>query len=144
MLARVARVSAADAVHAVALFSTATPVPAEHTAIPVFPDEEDGTVEHFYADWRALLHMRERGRAEHSHPGFGPHVHSHIKLVAARRPRRGSGHGDTNLLATYAAPASYGITCAWVSRSGPPSACWFSAATTSALPAVPRNSTRSE
>ena len=34
------------------------------------------------ADWRALLHVRERGRAEHSHPGFGPHVHSHIKLVA--------------------------------------------------------------
>ena len=81
--------------HAVALFSTATPVPAEHTAIPVFPDEEDGTVEHFYADWHALLHMRERGRAEHSYPGFGPHTHSHIKLVAARRPR-GSGHGDTN------------------------------------------------
>ena len=42
VLARVVRVSAADAVHAVALFSTATPVPAEHTAITVFPDEETG------------------------------------------------------------------------------------------------------
>jgi hypothetical protein len=88
VLARVARVSAANAVHAVALFSTATPVPAEHAAIPVFPDEEGGTVEQFYAGWRVLLHARERGRTEHSHPGFGPHVHSHIKLVATRQIER--------------------------------------------------------
>jgi SAM-dependent methyltransferase len=84
VLARVAAVSAADAVHAVALFSTATPVPAEHAAIPVFPDEEGGTVEQFYNCWRTLHYAHERGHAEHSHPGFGPHVHSHIKLVASR------------------------------------------------------------
>lgn len=85
VLARVAAASAADAVHAVALFSTATPVPGEHLAIPVFPDEEGGTVEQFYSGWRTLFHARERGRAEYSHPGLAPHAHSHIKLVAARQ-----------------------------------------------------------
>lgn len=88
LLTRAAAASAADAVHAVALFSTATPIPDEHAAIPVFPDEEGGTVEQFYRGWRALLHTRERGHAEHSHPGFAPHAHSHIKLVAARQPER--------------------------------------------------------
>lgn len=88
VLARVARVSAADALHAVALFSTATPVPAGHAAIPVFPDDEGGTVERFYAGWRTLLHVREQGRAEHSHPGLGPHVHSHIKLVVTWQAER--------------------------------------------------------
>jgi len=53
VLTRAAAASVADAVHVVALFSTATPVPAEH-----------------------------------SHPGFAPHAHSHIKLVAARQPER--------------------------------------------------------
>ena len=85
LLARAAAASAENAIHAVALFSTATPVPDEHAAIPVFPDEERGTVEQFYSgDWRPLFHARERGRAEHSHPGFAPHAHSYVKLVAAR------------------------------------------------------------
>jgi cyclopropane fatty-acyl-phospholipid synthase-like methyltransferase len=84
LLARAAAASAEDAVHAVALFSTATPVPGEHAVIPVFPDQEGGTVEQFYGGWRPLFHARERGRAEHSHPGFAPHVHSYVKLVAAR------------------------------------------------------------
>lgn len=88
VLTRAAAASVADAVHAVALFSTATPVPAEHAAVPVFPDEEGGAVERFYAGWRTLLRVRERDRAEHSHPGFAPHAHSHIKLVAARQPER--------------------------------------------------------
>lgn len=50
------------------------------------PDDENGTIEHFYRGWRILHHAHERDRAEHSHPGFAPHVHSHIKLVAARNP----------------------------------------------------------
>jgi hypothetical protein len=50
VLSRVLAVSAADAVHAVAVFSTATPVPAEHAVVPVFPDEEGGVVERFYQD----------------------------------------------------------------------------------------------
>ena len=84
LLARAAAARGEDAVHAVALFSTATPVPDEHATIPVFPDAEGGTVEQFYGGWQPLFHARERDRAEHSHPGFGPHVHSHVKLVAAR------------------------------------------------------------
>ena len=85
MLRRVLAASAADAVHAVAVFSTATPVPAEHAVVPVFPDAEGGVVEGFYQDWDVLLHAYQRGRREHSHPGFGPHVHSHIKLIATRK-----------------------------------------------------------
>jgi hypothetical protein len=86
VLRRVLAVSAPDAVHAVAVFSTATPVPAEHAVVPVFPDEEGGVVERFYRDWARLLLAHERRRSEHSHPGFAPHVHSHIKLIAARFP----------------------------------------------------------
>jgi len=85
MLRRVRAASVADAVHAVAVFSTSTPVPAEHAVVPVFPDVEGGVVERFYQDWDMLLHAYQRGRREHSHPGFGPHVHSHIKLIATRK-----------------------------------------------------------
>jgi SAM-dependent methyltransferase len=85
MLRRVLDASTADAVHAVAVFSTATPVPAEHAVVPVFPDGEGGIVERFYQDWDILLHAYQRGRRGHSHPGFAPHVHSHIKLIATRR-----------------------------------------------------------
>jgi SAM-dependent methyltransferase len=85
MLRRVPAASAGDAVHAVAVFSTATPVPAEHAVVPVFPDEEGGVVERFYQDLEMLLHAYQRGRREHSHPGFRPHVHSHIKLIATRK-----------------------------------------------------------
>jgi SAM-dependent methyltransferase len=84
ILRRILAASAADAVHAVAVFSTATPVPAEHAVVPVFPDEEGGGVERFYQGWEMLLHAYQRGRREHSHPGFAPHVHSHIKLIATR------------------------------------------------------------
>jgi SAM-dependent methyltransferase len=83
VLQRLLAASAADAVHAVAVFSTATPVPVEHTVIPVFPDDEGGVVERFYQDWDVLLLNHERERNERSHPGFAPHVHSHIKLIAA-------------------------------------------------------------
>jgi hypothetical protein len=84
VLQRVLAASTADAVHTVALFSTVTPVPAEHAAVPVFPDSEDGVVEGFYQDWTILLRAREHAQREHSHPGFAPHVHSYIKLIAAR------------------------------------------------------------
>jgi 2-polyprenyl-3-methyl-5-hydroxy-6-metoxy-1,4-benzoquinol methylase len=76
VLRRALAVSNADPVHAVALFSTATPVPAEHAEVPVFPDEERGVVYRFYRDWAMLLRAYERGRRERSHPGFAPHVHS--------------------------------------------------------------------
>jgi 2-polyprenyl-3-methyl-5-hydroxy-6-metoxy-1,4-benzoquinol methylase len=88
VLRRILAASAPDAVHAVAVFSTASPVPAGHTAIPVFPDQEGGTVERFYQSWHKLLHTWERDRGEHSHPGLGAHAHSYIKLVAGRRAER--------------------------------------------------------
>ena len=88
VLSRALAVSAADAVHAVAVFSTAAPVPAEHAVIPVFPDEEGGVVERSCQDWDMLLRAYERGRRERSHPGFAPHVHSHIKLIATRSTGR--------------------------------------------------------
>jgi SAM-dependent methyltransferase len=92
VLRRVRAASAPGSVHAVALFSTATPVPPEHAAIPVFPDDEGGIVERFYADgWRVLQHGYYRGQEEHSHPGFGPHAHSHVKLVVASTSSQGKG-----------------------------------------------------
>jgi SAM-dependent methyltransferase len=87
VLRRMLIASTADAIHAVALFSTASPVPVEHAAIPVFPEDEGGIVERFYEGWRMLLHSYERDRNERSHPGFAPHAHSHVKLIAARLAR---------------------------------------------------------
>jgi len=43
VLRQVLAVSAAGAVHAVAVFSTATPVPAEHAVVPVFPMRRAGS-----------------------------------------------------------------------------------------------------
>ena len=81
MLAKARRASTKGAVHAVSLFSTATPMPHEHTVVPVFPDDEDGIVEDFYRDDSRLLRVFDRNRQERSHPGFGVHQHSHIKLI---------------------------------------------------------------
>jgi len=91
VLRQVLGASAPDAVHAIALFSTVTPVPAEHAVVPVFPDEEGGVVEHFYQDWNTRLLAYDRERRERSHPGFSPHVHSHIKLITARVPSEARG-----------------------------------------------------
>jgi SAM-dependent methyltransferase len=86
VLTKALRASAPGAVHAVSLFSTATPMPGEHTVVPVFPDDEGGIVEDFYQDNRRLLHTLERDRPERSHPGFGVHQHSHIKLITEANP----------------------------------------------------------
>jgi len=86
VLTKALRASAPGAVHAVSLFSTATPMPTEHTVVPVFPDDESGIVEDFYQDNRRLLHALERDRPERSHPGFGVHQHSHIKLITEVNP----------------------------------------------------------
>lgn len=73
VLRRVLAASTADAVHTVALFNTVTPVPAEHAAVPVFPDSEDGVVEGFYQNWTILLRAREHAQRGHSSPG-SPHM----------------------------------------------------------------------
>lgn len=84
VLDRVLAASEPRAIHAMSLFSTATPVPDEHATIPVFPAEDRGAVERYYRNWHLVLHLHERNRMEHSHPGFAPHAHSQIKLIAAR------------------------------------------------------------
>lgn len=84
VLARAQAASAPRAVHAVALFSTATPLSAEHSAVPVFPEPEGGGVELFYRNWDIRLLTYDRDQPEHSHPGFAPHTHSYIKLIAQR------------------------------------------------------------
>ncbi|WP_194892370.1 class I SAM-dependent methyltransferase [Catenulispora pinisilvae] len=86
VLSKVLQASVPGAVHAVALFSTATPMPAEHTVVPVFPDDEGGIVEDFYQDHTKLRYALERDRPERSHPGFGAHHHSHIKLITEVNP----------------------------------------------------------
>lgn len=84
VLRRILAASASETMHVVTIFSTATPIPAEHSIIPVFPKDEGGVIERFYRDWRMLLRSYERHRDERSHPGFGPHIHSHVKLIVAR------------------------------------------------------------
>jgi hypothetical protein len=86
VLTKALRASAPGAARAVSLFSTATPMHAEHTVVPVFPDDENGVVQDFYRTHRRLLHLLERDRPEQSHPGFTDHRHRHIKLVAEATP----------------------------------------------------------
>jgi SAM-dependent methyltransferase len=89
LLTKLLRASAPDATHAVSLFSTASPIPEEHTVIPVFPDDENGVVEDFYRNARKQLRALERDMPERSHPGFGDHRHSHIKLISGIDPTDG-------------------------------------------------------
>jgi SAM-dependent methyltransferase len=112
VLRRVSAASVPDALHAVMLFSTATPVPEEHCVVPVFPDDEDGVVERFYEGWHILLRAYERGRQERSHPGFGPHVHSHIKLVAARRGVRDENSQQSHHRRPAPRPPAVGLPAA--------------------------------
>lgn len=84
VLERALSASAPGAVHVVALFSTATALSAEHSSVPVFPEPEGGGVELFYRNWDIRLLTYERDQPEHSHPGFAPHAHSYIKLIAQR------------------------------------------------------------
>jgi len=89
MLARADAASASGAVHALAVFSTASPLPEPHTVVPVFPDDEGGVIEQFYRNWDIRLLAYERDRPERSHPGFPAHVHSYIKLIAQRPEENG-------------------------------------------------------
>jgi|SRR5580698_3872597 SAM-dependent methyltransferase len=81
VLEKVRAASAAGALHIMSLFSNATPVPAEHTAIPVFPDDEHGEVERFYLRDQLLEAAYVRAKPERSHPGFAPHDHSFVNQI---------------------------------------------------------------
>jgi hypothetical protein len=81
LLEKVKAASAAGALHIMSLFSNTTPVPAEHAAIPVFPDDEHGEVERFYLLDQLLDAAYVRAKPERSHPGFAPHEHSFINQI---------------------------------------------------------------
>lgn len=70
----------------VSLWSTFTPVPPEHTRVPVYCDDEDGTVTSLYRRWVTELLYFERGKIDLSHSDMPEHCHSHIKLIA-RKPK---------------------------------------------------------
>jgi SAM-dependent methyltransferase len=89
VLVRAEAASAPGAVHALAVFSTASPLPPPHTVVPVFPEDEGGGIEQFYRNWDIRLLAYERDQPERSHPGFPAHVHSYIKLIAQRPEGRG-------------------------------------------------------
>jgi cyclopropane fatty-acyl-phospholipid synthase-like methyltransferase len=81
LLHKVKQASASGALHIMSLFSTATPVPAEHAAIPVFPDVEQGEIEQFYSGEQLVQLSYVRGKLERSHPGFARHEHSFINQI---------------------------------------------------------------
>jgi len=72
-------------INIISLWSTHTPVPECHRLVPVFCDDEDGLVVKSYEKWAKEVIIFERSKAETSHSGMLPHMHSHIKLIA-RKP----------------------------------------------------------
>jgi cyclopropane fatty-acyl-phospholipid synthase-like methyltransferase len=81
LLQKVKQASTSRALHVMSLFSTATPVPAEHAAVPVFPDDEQGETEQFYSYQQLVQLSYVRGKQERSHPGFTRHEHSFINQI---------------------------------------------------------------
>jgi SAM-dependent methyltransferase len=87
LLQRVKRASTSGALHVMSLFSSVTPVPAEHATAPVFPDHEHGIVEGFYSGEQLLQLAYVREKLERSHPGFAHHRHSFINQIVRLRNR---------------------------------------------------------
>jgi SAM-dependent methyltransferase len=81
LLEKLREASAPEALHAVSLFSNTTSLSPEHSAIPVFPDDEKGLVEGFYRNDRMVRADYVKNKQEESHPGFPDHTHSFIKLI---------------------------------------------------------------
>lgn len=79
------QMSTVGGAHFVSLWSDYTPVPECHRVIPVYPDQERGVVYEAYAHWEKNLLYYERARREEGHDEMGPHVHSHIKMIAVRK-----------------------------------------------------------
>ena len=55
-----------------------------HSKVPVFCDDEQGSVLVLYQRWTRELVYFERNKREDSHPDMPDHVHSHIKLIASK------------------------------------------------------------
>lgn len=85
LLARMADATAPGGLHLVSSFTDATPVPDCHRVVDVLCDAEDGATAAQYAAWHRRRVWLERAKPETSHPGFPPHVHSFVKIVA-RKP----------------------------------------------------------
>lgn len=84
ILTKIQDMTAQGGINAVSLFSDYTPIPRCHQIVPVYPDAEDGIVMRFYKDWRTRGLWFDRNRPERSHPGFGPHIHSFIKMISQK------------------------------------------------------------
>lgn len=72
-------------INVVSLWSTYTPVPDCHEIVPVYCDDEDGTVVNSYVGWLNEFIYFERDKSETAHSDMPGHRHSHIKLIA-RKP----------------------------------------------------------
>jgi SAM-dependent methyltransferase len=86
VIRRMQAATVAGGINVVSLWSSYTPVPEEHSLVPVYCDDEDGEVAKLYQDWPKELCYYERDKPETSHSGMPPHCHSHIKLIARKRP----------------------------------------------------------
>jgi SAM-dependent methyltransferase len=71
-------------INVVSAWSDFTPVPECHRRVPVFCDQEDGTIRGLYGGWHKVVLYFERGKKEFSHDGMPPHIHSHVKMIAVK------------------------------------------------------------
>jgi tellurite methyltransferase len=79
------RVTMPGGLNVISLWSTYTPVPECHNKVPVFCDNERGSVLMSYGRWTIELVYFERNKLDTSHDGMSEHAHSHIKLIS-RKP----------------------------------------------------------
>jgi cyclopropane fatty-acyl-phospholipid synthase-like methyltransferase len=85
-ISRMQAATSAGGINVVSLWSTYTPVPDCHDFIPMFCDDEHGIVTKLYSPWETELLYFEREKAETAHSDLAAHSHSHIKLIARRKP----------------------------------------------------------
>jgi trans-aconitate methyltransferase len=86
LLARIQAATAPGGYNMVMAFTDHTPVPECHQIIDVYCDREEGLIKRAYETWQhtALL---TRDKPETSHPGFPPHTHSMVRVLA-RKPEQ--------------------------------------------------------
>ncbi len=73
-------------INIISLWSTYSAVPDCHDFVPMYCDDEDGVVTGLYRDWVTEFLYFERGKPETAHSDLPAHSHSHIKLIARRKP----------------------------------------------------------
>lgn len=85
LLAKIKAATVARGLNMISLFSGVTPLPDCHKITSVFCDDENGITLSSYSDWWVEFLSFDRNKPEISHPGFEPHRHSFIKLIARKR-----------------------------------------------------------